>query len=98
MHSSAIYGHHVAMVSFPYDDTPSPWIQYRIVVKNGHKIFQKELGMPACAPPTPAYRLRWAYVRNTKIEHGPHTEGGVAMLQPLRWVCLCTTHTHALLV
>lgn len=84
VHSSAIYGHHVAMVSFPYDDTPSPWIQYRIVVKNGHKIFQKELGAPACAPPTPAYRLRWAYVRNARMDQDCHPEGGVAMLQPLR--------------
>lgn len=88
-HSSAIYGHHVAMVSFPYDDTPSPWLQYRIVVRNGHKIFQKELGVPASAPPTPAYRLRWAYVHNARMGPDCHPEGGVAMLQPLRWA----THT-----
>lgn len=72
------------MVSFPYDDTPSPWLQYCIVVRNGHKIFQKELGAPASAPPTPAYRLRWAYIHNAKMDPGSHQEGGVAMLQPLR--------------
>lgn len=84
VHPPTIYGHHVAMISFPYDDTPSPWLQYRIVVRNGHKIFQKELGAPASAPPTPAYRLRWAYIHNARMDPGSHQEGGVAMLQPLR--------------
>ena len=82
--SSSTFSSQVAMMSFPHDDTPSPQLHYRIVIKKGQKTYQKSLTDVPASPPTPSYRLRWVYVRNAKLKEYTQTTTGIADLNSAR--------------
>ena len=91
------HSHAVSMISFPYDYSPSPRLQYRIVIRDGRKIFNKVLSDPPPTPPVPSYRLKWTYIRTSDLEESNKLESGVAVIQTQELVkhvqCKCVNGT-----
>jgi hypothetical protein len=78
--------HGVAMISFPYDYSPSQYLKYRIVIRNGRKTYHKELSDPPLPAPIPSYRLKWTFVRNSDLNESCKLQGGVAIIEPIQQV------------